>query len=62
MVVRRVLSDIVWGKEGSEEEMDGREEGPFTFRHYGGRREVKKKWMVGRRVLSLSDTMGEGGK
>ena len=40
MVVRRVLSDIVWGKEGSEEEVDGREEGPFTFRHYGGRREV----------------------
>ena len=48
------------GEKGSEV-MDGSEEGPFRFRHYGGRREVKL-WMVVRRVLSLSDTMGEGGK
>ena len=36
MVGRRVLSDTVWGKEGSEAmPMDGREEGPF--RHCMGK-------------------------
>ena len=57
MVERRVLSDIVWGKKGSEV-MDGREDGPF--RHYRG--EKGSEVMDGSEEGPFRHCMGEGGK